>query len=221
MVVRSGWVGSPLTRSTCPNKPGRAWQGAAWQGKARPVLVRHGKARTPVYRVPARKGNMGLGRAGRGVVRPGQAGSGQAGSGGARTGSAGRGKDDCVSITTTRPGEAWLGEAWYSRARPGMARQGIVPKTRQPKEVWSLTRARIWARDSGLCRHCAVSVALDVCHIDHIRSGKLASNKDTNLRVLCRRCHVLRADMRHRGMIASAIRDGIIPPDWRPLVWED
>jgi len=41
-----------------------------------------------------------------------------------------------------------------------------------------------------------------------------------SLRTLCRRCHVLRKDMRHRGMIASALRDGIIPPDWRGLVWE-
>ena len=37
---------------------------------------------------------------------------------------------------------------------------------------------------------------------------------------LCRRCHVLRADKRHRGMIANALRDGIIPPNWRELVWE-
>jgi hypothetical protein len=66
-----------------------------------------------------------------------------------------------------------------------------------------------------------VTVALEECHIDHIKSGKLGSNKLSNLRTLCRRCHVLRADNRHRGMIASALRDGIIPPDWRGLVWED
>jgi 5-methylcytosine-specific restriction endonuclease McrA len=58
-------------------------------------------------------------------------------------------------------------------------------------------------------------------HIDHIISGKGGSNADSNLRVLCRRCHVLRADRRHRGMIAPALRAGIIPPNWRELVWED
>jgi len=57
--------------------------------------------------------------------------------------------------------------------------------------------------------------------IDHIISGKHGTNDDGNLRVLCRRCHILRADRRHRGMIAAALRDGIIPPTWRALVWDD
>lgn len=96
-----------------------------------------------------------------------------------------------------------------------------MPKKRQAREIWDVTRARVWARDNGRCVHCDTPQALEVCHIDHIRSGKLGTNEDTNLRVLCRRCHVLRADFRHRGMIASALRDGIIPPDWRSLVWED
>lgn len=96
-----------------------------------------------------------------------------------------------------------------------------MPKTRQPREIWEVTRVRIWERDGGCCTHCSLEVALDVCHIDHIKSGKLAGNEDNNLRTLCRRCHVLRADMRHRDMIASALRDGIVPPDWRGLVWED
>lgn len=61
---------------------------------------------------------------------------------------------------------------------------------------------------------------LNVAHIDHIRSGRTGTNHDTNLRTLCRRCHTLRADPRHRGMIASALRRGIIPPNWRELVWE-
>ena len=42
----------------------------------------------------------------------------------------------------------------------------------------------------------------------------------SNLRTLCRRCHALRADGRHRGLIYKALRDGRIPPDWRDLVWE-
>ena len=103
----------------------------------------------------------------------------------------------------------WLGEA------------KVMPKSRQPKEIWEVTRSRVWERDGGKCKHCGEPVALDVCHIDHIKSGKLGTNEMSNLRVLCRCCHVLRVDMRHRGMIAGALRDGIIPPNWRELVWDD
>jgi 5-methylcytosine-specific restriction enzyme A len=95
-----------------------------------------------------------------------------------------------------------------------------MPRRRQPREVWQVTRERIWRRDGMQCVHCFIPVLLESCHIDHIISGKLGTNADHNLRTLCRRCHVLRLDHRHRGMIASALRDGIIPPDWRSLVWE-
>ena len=95
---------------------------------------------------------------------------------------------------------------------------------RQPKEVWEATRRRIWERDGGQCQgpYCktAAPLALETCHIDHIISGRRASNADANLRVLCRRCHVLRADNRHRGMVAKALALGIIPANWRELVWE-
>jgi 5-methylcytosine-specific restriction endonuclease McrA len=101
-----------------------------------------------------------------------------------------------------------------------------MPRKRQPKEIWQATRRRIWMRDAGRCQgpycreHPEWSLPLNKAHIDHIVSGKRGDNRDANLRVLCRRCHVLRADMRHRGMIAQALRDGLIPPDWRTLVWE-
>lgn len=101
-----------------------------------------------------------------------------------------------------------------------------MPKSRQPKEIWDETRKTIWNRDKGRCQgpYCKDapewSLSLNLCHIDHIKSGKNATNKLTNLRTLCRRCHVLRADNRHRGMISKALEDGIIPPDWRGLVWE-
>jgi len=96
-----------------------------------------------------------------------------------------------------------------------------MPRKRPPKEVWSKLRKIVWDRDGGKCKHCHESVDLDKCHIDHIRSGKLGTNKLKNLRVLCRRCHVLREDGRHRGMIGKALKDGIIPPNWRELVWGD
>lgn len=96
-----------------------------------------------------------------------------------------------------------------------------MPRKRQPKEIWFVTRKRIWLRDGCKCVRCKNPVSLDECHIDHIRSGKLGSNEDKNLRTLCVGCHVLRADLRHRGMIAKALADGIISPNWRHLVWED
>ena len=81
-------------------------------------------------------------------------------------------------------------------------------------------RPAIWKRDGGCCVHCKAAVALDKAHIDHIQSGKRATNEFKNLWTLCRRCHVLRADLRHAGMIANALRDGIIPWNWRELIWE-
>lgn len=96
-----------------------------------------------------------------------------------------------------------------------------MPKHRPPKEVWQELRSLTWKRDKGKCVHCGEPVSLEDCHIDHIKSGKNASNELSNLRTLCRRCHVLRADNRHRGMIAKALRDGIIPPNWRELVWDE
>lgn len=97
-----------------------------------------------------------------------------------------------------------------------------MPRRRQPREIWDSTRQRVYERDSGQCTRCRGIVTMATCHIDHIiplsRGG---TNELQNLRVLCRRCHVLRADGKHRGMIASALRDGVIPPDWRSLVWDD
>lgn len=97
-----------------------------------------------------------------------------------------------------------------------------MPKKRPPKEVWVLNiRPIIWKRDGGKCKRCGLSLTLKDCHIDHIKSGKLGNNSLINLRTLCRTCHVLRADLRHQGMVAAALRDGIIPSNWRDLVWED
>lgn len=95
-----------------------------------------------------------------------------------------------------------------------------MPKRRPPREVWAALRRIVWDRDGRRCVRCAVPVAFEVFHCDHIVSGKLGTNALGNLRTLCRRCHVLRADGRHRGMIAAALRDGIIGPDWRALVWD-
>lgn len=102
-----------------------------------------------------------------------------------------------------------------------------MPKSRPPKEVWQYLRKLVYQRDKGRCQgpYCKDkpewSISLQECHIDHIQSGKLGTNELSNLRVLCRYCHILRVDNRHRGMIANALKLGIIPPNWRELVWED
>jgi 5-methylcytosine-specific restriction endonuclease McrA len=102
-----------------------------------------------------------------------------------------------------------------------------MPKRRRPpREVWrELWRLPVWQRDGGRCQgpYCtrAPPLLLEECHVDHViplsKGGRTFLG---NLRILCRRCHVLRADNSHRGMIAKALADGIIPHDWRRLVWE-
>jgi len=96
-----------------------------------------------------------------------------------------------------------------------------MPKRRPPREVWDALRVIVWRRDGKQCVRCHAPVELDKAHIDHIQSGKRGTNAIKGLRCLCRRCHVLRADLRHSGMVAAALRDGIIPPDWRKLTWEE
>mgnify|MGYP001245988334 CR=1 FL=1 len=105
-----------------------------------------------------------------------------------------------------------------------------MPRRRQPREIWyEVTRPRIWERDGRRCVSpleppiCRgkPAIALDVAHIDHIHAGKLGTNEDTNLRTLCVVCHALRADRRHRHLTAKLVAEGILPPDWRALVWDD
>lgn len=100
-------------------------------------------------------------------------------------------------------------------------------RRRQPRAIWQQTRKRVWQRDQGRCQgpYCQDklpdSLLLNQAHIDHVRELYYGgTNASTNLRTLCRRCHVLRANKSHQGMIAPALRDGIIPVNWRPLVWE-
>lgn len=127
-----------------------------------------------------------------------------------------------------RCGRARFGEVWWGEVRSGKARVTKMPKKRPSREIWNEIRRKVWERDGGQCQSPLLpplcqgkpSISLEQCHIDHIKSGKLATNKLSNLRVLCRRCHVLRLDHRHRGMIAAALRDGLIPPNWRELTWE-
>lgn len=98
-----------------------------------------------------------------------------------------------------------------------------MPRKRPSRELWRVLRRQVWARDQGLCQYPYGKhpVSLEECHVDHIVSGKLGSNELENLRTLCRAHHVLRADHWHRGLIAKALTDGIIPTDWRALTWDE
>ena len=98
---------------------------------------------------------------------------------------------------------------------------------RSPHPIWRETRRRIWQRDQGqcqgpYCKHKPInSLKLNQAHIDHrLELSRGGTNQDENLRLLCRRCHCLRANLTHQGMTAKALREGIIPPNWREWVWE-
>ncbi|PSB16682.1 HNH endonuclease [Phormidesmis priestleyi ULC007] len=98
---------------------------------------------------------------------------------------------------------------------------------RQHPALWHETCKQIWQRDEGRCQgpHCQHqplnSLSLKNAHIDHILEvSKGGSDANSNLRTLCRRCHCLRSSIAHQGMIGAALSDGVIPPNWRTLVWE-
>lgn len=120
--------------------------------------------------------------------------------------------------SVVQPGVAERCNAYHSKGY-------FMSIRRQPAEIWNhVTRPRIWRRDRGQCVRCLHLgihhvLSLESCHIDHIQSGRRGSNADDNLRVLCRLHHVLREDIRHRGMIGGALKQGLIPPNWRELLW--
>lgn len=98
---------------------------------------------------------------------------------------------------------------------------------RPPSKIWQQKRQQVWQRDEGRCQgpYCEntlpFSLPLERTQIDHIMELSCGgSNELNNLRTLCRRCHTLRASKAHQGLIAEALKDEIIPADWRSLVWE-
>lgn len=101
-----------------------------------------------------------------------------------------------------------------------------MPKVRLSNAEWQVQRKKTHERDKGRCQgpYCKDkgewSIKLTVCHIDHIIPGKRASNKLSNLRILCPYCHSLRADKHHAGLRGKAVKKGIIPPVHRHLLWE-
>ncbi|OLS37719.1 HNH endonuclease [Bacillus sp. MRMR6] len=96
-----------------------------------------------------------------------------------------------------------------------------MPKIRPPRAILSNLRWIVWNRDKRKCVRCKKRLEFEAFHLDHIISGKYGTNKICNLRTLCPTCHVLRACHRHQGMISNALATGIVPVNWRELVWED
>lgn len=97
-----------------------------------------------------------------------------------------------------------------------------MPKSRLPYEVWFRNvRPIVWNRDKRKCVQCNKSVSLNKCHIDHIKAGIVATNKLSELRTLCKKCHALRTCFLHRGLSARGVEEGIIPPKWRHLTWDE
>ena len=123
----------------------------------------------------------------------------------------------------------------YDRTRRkrtvGIDYQMIHHWKRQEPELWAISRNRVWLRDQGRCQSpaegapkqnnlCYQFVALENCHIDHIRplsSG--GSNHARNLRTLCPACHALREDKKHQGMVLGMVRKGILPINWKQYIW--
>lgn len=95
-----------------------------------------------------------------------------------------------------------------------------MPKRRPPRTIWLELRKIVWIRCNGKCSRCGKELSLFRCHIDHIHSGKNATNKIRNLRVLCLECHTLRLDKRHRGLVGKGLQLGIIDENWRSKTWE-
>jgi hypothetical protein len=93
-----------------------------------------------------------------------------------------------------------------------MPRPGTEPSTTNKRAVYQ--------RDGGQCRRCHAPVAYDQAEFDPIDHSPMAPWSLSNLIVLCRRCSVLRI-ANGLGRIGSALDDGLIPADWRPLAWDD
>jgi 5-methylcytosine-specific restriction endonuclease McrA len=92
----------------------------------------------------------------------------------------------------------------------------IRPNSRPTDTKWSRQRKRIYERDRGICQRCKIEVSFDECHIDHIQPLSLGgTNKDTNLRVLCRVCHALRKDKAHAFLRNTLKKQGLLPKNYR------
>jgi 5-methylcytosine-specific restriction endonuclease McrA len=173
---------------------------------------------------------IGRGRAWHGLARLGRAGRGPARQGKGTWARSQTAHTTPIAATIPRPGLARRGMAWQGTARCGKARLGrarhdkdiAMRRRRQPRELWRISRKAILTRDAYRCVRCGVSVTSSTANIDHIVPlSKGGTNSTDNLRTLCRPCHVLRARRDHQGMIWKALRDGIIPANWRELVWDD
>lgn len=94
-------------------------------------------------------------------------------------------------------------------------------------EYWRTIRREVAERDLYKCQspYCKDTLPYSLkgkyYEIDHIIPiSKGGTNKKTNLRVLCERCHALRADKSHEYMRQNLIAQGRLSVNCYRYLWE-
>lgn len=92
--------------------------------------------------------------------------------------------------------------------------------TAMSREAWNAHAGRaIWERDGRRCVRCD-------CELPDYRDSRtdeVATGAEKHERTLCLPCYVLRGDARRwrTANIGAMIAAGILPSNWRDLVWYD
>lgn len=82
---------------------------------------------------------------------------------------------------------AWADETFWASERSNRT----TPGGRDPRD-WKIRRSLVLRRDGGRCRNCGKLVALESCHIHHVkRRSEGGDHALSNLIALCRDCHTL------------------------------
>lgn len=89
-----------------------------------------------------------------------------------------------------------------------------MPKRSHRTTISASTKRRVVEQDYYKCVRCQTPVTLSTARL------YTPSAQPEKRRTLCKRCDVLRVEGLHRGMIAQALEEGIIPANWRELVWD-
>lgn len=96
----------------------------------------------------------------------------------------------------------------------------------QPAQKNPAQWQHLWVSEQGRCQgpYCvdkpAWSLPLEACYVAQFKSAPLNREAEVTWHILCRRCYVLRANSLRVGLMASALGDDIIGPEWRSLVWQ-
>lgn len=100
-----------------------------------------------------------------------------------------------------------------------------MPRNRQPKKDWEAARPRSRHYNQEPCQRpqgpntVVWPLPLTSSHVDSITGGKVASNTNTNVDILCWRGYGLSPANLYRDLISGVHYDSMIPPDWRPMLF--